>query len=255
MPELSWFHYLLAWVGAFSAGVIDSMAGGGGLIILPLLLAMGIPPHIALGTNKLQGSFGTLTASLRYRKSGLVSFRSMLPAVLFTFIGALTGAALTRLISSEILAWIVPFLLTAIFLFTLFSPKLGENEGTRRMGENLFYLMAGLILGFYDGFFGPGTGAFWTIGFILLLGWNFKRATGATKVVNFTSNLAALIFFLIAGQVHLKLGLSMALFQIAGAITGSRLVIKGSVKLIKRIFLTVVALTLAKLFWDLLISG
>lgn len=255
MPELSWFHYLLAWAGAFSAGVIDSMAGGGGLIILPLLLALGIPPHVALGTNKLQGSFGTLTASLRYRNSGLVSFRSMLPAVLFTFIGALSGAALTRLVSTEILAWIVPFLLAGIFLFTLFSPDLGEKESRNRIKEGLFYIFAGLILGFYDGFFGPGTGSFWTIGFILMLGWNFKKATGSTKVVNFTSNIAALIFFLWAGQVHLKLGLTMAVFQIAGALTGSRLVIRGSVKLIKRVFLTVVALTLAKLFWDLLAQG
>jgi len=254
IENLLWSDYLIAWIGAFAAGFMDSMAGGGGLIILPLLLALGLPPHVALGTNKLQGSFGTFTAAVKYRNSGLFSFREMIPGILSTFTGAALGSWLAARSSAGFLAWLVPVLLTGVFIYTLIGPQVGEEERKSQIPEVHFLLFAGLLLGFYDGFFGPGTGSFWTMGFILLLGWNFRRATGATKVVNFTSNITALGLFLMAGNVHIKLGLTMAVFQIAGALVGSHVVIKGSLRRIRIIFLSVVGLTLIKLFSDLLRS-
>lgn len=251
--DLTLLHFALAWVGAFAAGWMDSMAGGGGLIILPLLLALGIPPHMALGTNKLQGSFGTLTASFNFIRKGLLNWRSMLPAVGATLMGALAGSLLANYISPGFLSYLIPVLLTLFFLYSLFSSNLGEKEGRAKVPELGFMICAGILLGFYDGFFGPGTGSFWTLGLILLLGRDFRRATAETKIVNFTSNITALAIFLFMGQVHILLGLSMGLFQIAGAWVGSHIVMKGPIKVIRWVFLGVIALTLVKLYWNLFI--
>ncbi len=245
--ELTVLQYGILTAGAFFAGLIDSVAGGGGLISVPLLLAVGLPPHAALATNKLQASFGSFTAMMRYRSSGLVSIRSLIPGILCTAAGAVSGALLIQRIRADILETAVPVLLAALLVYTLISPNLGLRDSAPRMGRSLFLVLFGLLLGFYDGFFGPGTGSFWTIAFVGLGGINIRRATAATKVMNFTSNAAALTIFLFSGRIVLAVGLAMAVGQLAGAWSGSHLVLTRGTRFVRIFFIIVVAATVVDL--------
>ncbi|MDX2109800.1 MAG: TSUP family transporter [Verrucomicrobiota bacterium] len=229
------------------AGFIDSIAGGGGLISLPMLLSVGLPPQIALGTNKLQSTFGSLAATINYARQGLIDFRGALWGVVCTAIGAVVGAIAVQLLDKSILTRTIPLLLTAIFFYVLFSPRLGEKDMRTRLKETLFYPMAGLLLGFYDGFFGPGVGTFWTIAFVTLLGYNLKRATGHTKLMNFTSNAVSLVAFALAGKLVLVAGFVMGFGQLLGAWSGSHLVIKKGTGFIRAVFLAVVGVTIVRL--------
>lgn len=233
----------------FMAGFVDSIAGGGGIITVPVLLSLGLPPHLALGTNKLQASFGSITSTFRYYRKGLFSFREAWSGVLFTFAGAVGGTILIQLINADFLTKAIPLLLLAVFLYTLLSPDLGASDRQTGMPSLIFFPLFGMILGFYDGFFGPGTGSFWTISLVTLLGLNLKKATGTTKLMNFTSNIVSLAVFLIGGNVVLIAGILMGAGQIAGAWTGSHLVIKHSTKFIRLFFLIVVAATIARMIW------
>ncbi|NCN05252.1 MAG: TSUP family transporter [Spirochaetales bacterium] len=228
----------------FSAGFVDTIAGGGGIITVPALLAVGLPPHLALGTNKLQASFGSFTASWRYTRGGLVDPRTMVWGIAWTFVGAALGTLAILVISGEFLEWVIPFLLVGVFIYVLVNPATSEIRTQARMKENLFYLIFGLLIGFYDGFFGPGTGSFWTISFIALLGLPLKEATGHTKITNFTSNFVSLGVFVIGGQVVWSIGLIMGFSQVIGAWLGSHVVLNRSTKLIRGIFLTMVGLTI-----------
>ena len=239
-------------VAAFFAGLMDSIAGGGGIITVPALLATGIPPLSALATNKLQACFGSGTALLRYARAGLVPRDEVGWATGFTAVGAVAGALTVRVLPTNWLGWLVPILLVGIFLFLLFKPEWGKQTRESRWPTQGFYVVFGLVLGFYDGFLGPGTGTFWTVALTSLLGNSLVRATAQTKVVNFTSNLVSLIVFIVLGQVLWLLGLLMGLFQALGARVGSGLALKRGAGFIRGIFLAVVALTLAKLLWTAL---
>ena len=144
-------------------GFIDSIAGGGGLITVPALLAAGLPPQLAFGTNKAQSSIGTIVAVTRYARGGLISWAQVRSAAIVSFIASAFGAWAVTLVSNDVLKAIVPWLLLAIVAYVMFSPKLGEEGGAPKMQAGIFGLIFGSVLGFYDGFFGPGTGAFWTI--------------------------------------------------------------------------------------------
>ena len=248
MPDLSLIDLGLLVVGALFAGFVDSIAGGGGIITVPLLLSVGIPPHLALGTNKLQASFGSLTASLRYRHGGLVAFRPLAMGIMFTFAGAAAGTVAIQLIAAGFLARLIPFLLLGVFLYTLFSPRLGELDVEARISPLPFFALAGLGIGFYDGFFGPGTGSFWTIALASLAGYNLKRATATTKVMNFTSNIVSLCVFIAGGKVLFLLGIMMGAGQLAGAWLGTHLVLSRGTRFIRVFFLIVVAATIMNLF-------
>jgi hypothetical protein len=237
---------LLGLAGAL-AGFIDSIAGGGGIITVPALLSAGLPPHLALGTNKLQSSFGSLTATLRYRHGRLVKIRRTVWGIFFTAIGATVGTLTIQRISPSFLEKAIPLFLLAVFLYMLFSPKAGAQRSRARLARVPFYVVMGLSIGFYDGFFGPGTGSFWTIAFVVLLGQELKEATAHTKVMNFTSNVIALITFAAGGHVVLLPGLVMGAGEALGAYLGSHLVIRRGVGFIRAFFLTVVAVTLARL--------
>lgn len=241
---------LLLAAGGLCAGFVDSIAGGGGMIALPVLLTAGLPPHLALGTNKLQSSFGSLTATINYTRKGLVRPREMVWGVAATALGAALGTLAIQQVSATVLNSIIPVMLAAVFLYTLFSPDLGYNDTAARLKKNLFYLTMGLLLGFYDGFFGPGTGSFWALAFVLLLGFNLKKATAHTKITNFTSNIVALLFFLLGGKVVFTAGVIMGIGQVVGAYLGSRLVILRGVGLVRLFLLTVVGLTILKLVVD-----
>jgi len=234
----------------FLAGFVDSIAGGGGIITVPVLLSLGLPPHLALGTNKLQACFGSITSTTRYYHKGLFTFKETWLGIVFTLIGALIGTILIQLINADFLMKAIPLFLLAVFLYTLFSPKLGATDRQVNMSKLVFFPITGILLGFYDGFFGPGTGSFWTIALVILFGLNLKKATGTTKVMNFTSNIVSLIVFLIGGKVVFLAGIIMGSGQIAGAWAGSHMVIRYSTRFIRIFFLIVVAATIAKIIWS-----
>lgn len=248
--EFDLLSYVVFFVAAFLGGFIDAIAGGGGLITLPAIMAMGVPPHLALGTNKLQGVFGSLTATLNFTKKGLIDYKECFVGIVFTFIGAAIGATLILFLNANFLKIIIPFLLIAIFIYTLFIPKIGESDRAAKMNERLFYVIFGLVLGFYDGFFGPGAGSFWMFAMVALIGLNLKKAVAHTKALNFTSNIVALGVFIAGGQILWLVGFLMAVGQILGAYFGSNLVIKKEVKFIRTMFLIVVAATICKLLFD-----
>jgi uncharacterized membrane protein YfcA len=249
MPDLTLPILIILFAGGFLAGFVDSIAGGGGIISVPVLLSVGIPPLFALGTNKFQSSFGSLTASLNYTRGGLVKFREVLWGILFTAIGAALGTILIQQLPQDLLQYIIPVMLLAVFIFMLFSKKLGLKDEQARWHPKLFFLVFGLTLGFYDGFFGPGTGNFWMIAYVLLLGFNLKKATAFTKWVNFTSNIVALFFFTLGGKVLLIPGLIMAAGQFGGAFLGSKLVLRSGAKFIRIFFLIVTGATILRLLY------
>lgn len=230
---------LILMAVAALAGLIDAIAGGGGLLSLPALLWAGVPPVQALATNKLQGSFGTLTASYRFIRSGDIELRPLRIPILLTFIGSAVGTLAVQALGSELLARIVPVLLIVFALYFLFSPRIGDRDANRRVGYGVFGLTVGLGVGFYDGFFGPGTGSFFALAFVLLLGYNLRRATAGTKILNFTSNIAALLFFAWGGHVLWTIGIAMGIAQMAGAWVGSNLVIRHGTRLIRPLLVIV----------------
>ncbi len=231
------------------AGTVDAIAGGGGLITLPILITVGLPAHLALGTNKLQSSVGTAVATYNYYKNKLFSFQVIAKGLIFGFLGASAGSLSAQYINSFVLQMALPFLMLAIFLYTLFSPDLGLIDRHQRMKEPFFYMLFGFGLGFYDGFLGPGTGSFWVISLVYFLGYNLAKATAYTKVFNLKSNLIALTWFAIGGNVDYEVGLFMAAGQLIGGLLGSHLVIKNGARLVRPIFLTIVFATIIMMFY------
>jgi uncharacterized membrane protein YfcA len=248
LPPLAWVAVAL---GGLLAGFIDSIAGGGGLITLPILLAIGLPPHLAIGTNKVQSVFGSGTAAYRYGRKGLIPWKRIWPGVVMSLVASAVGAWTVRQIDASILERVLPFILLTLWIYVAVKKNLGDKESHSRLPASIFYPTAGSVFGFYDGFLGPGTGSFWTVSQVSLAGMDLKQATAATKPSNFASNLGALVFFLIAGQTVILVGLIMAAGQIAGSWVGSHLVIKHQPRFIRPFFLAVVAATVLKLFWDL----
>jgi len=237
----------LLFLAGLSAGFIDSIAGGGGIISVPTLLAVGIPPHQALATNKLQSSCGSFTAAMNYSSRGLMNPGELVRGLVFSFAGAVTGAVAVQFFSADFLENLIIILLVILFIYTVFSPKLGFKRQSGKISHALFYTVFGLLLGFYDGFFGPGTGSFWAISLVVLLGLDLKQATAQTKLFNLTSNIVALSVFLYSGLVLWRPGLAMGIGQILGAYCGSTLVSKRKVHFIRGFFLLVVAATIIKL--------
>jgi uncharacterized membrane protein YfcA len=226
------------------------MAGGGGLLTVPVLLGTGLPPQLALGTNKFQACFGSFTAAHNYLGNGGISWRDLRVGVFFTLCGAVLGTLAVTRLHPELLQKLIPLLLLGILVYTVFTPKLGRVDAHPRLGQFPFYVLFGLALGFYDGFFGPGTGSFWAFAYVWGLGFNLSRATAATKVMNFTSNVVSLAVFALGGFVLLKVGLCMGLGQVLGARLGSSLVIRRGPGFVRPIFLAVVFLTTLKLVYS-----
>jgi uncharacterized membrane protein YfcA len=244
-----WLYPLLFLTG-LAAGFVDSIAGGGGLITLPVLLNLGLAPSDALGTNKLQATFGSGSAAWHYGRAGLIDFRACLVGILFTAIGAGAGTWLVREVKPDLLRQLIPWLLVVIAAFLLFKPKVGEKDLHPRMPAWIFHVVFGMLLGFYDGFFGPGTGTFWALAYMLCLGFNLTRATAHTKVMNFTSNSISLAVFLGGGHAHWGAGLCMGAGQLLGARLGARVVVKRGTKFIRPLFIVVVLAFTARLLWQ-----
>jgi hypothetical protein len=221
------------------AGFVDAIAGGGGLLTLPALLWAGLPPLEALGTNKLQGSFGTASATLHFARRGHIDWRALRPAVAATFAGAVSGTLLVRQVDASALRVLLPALMIAFALYFLFSPRAGDLPSHRRVGMGTFALGVGGGVGFYDGFFGPGTGSFFALACVALLGYGLRQATAATKLLNFTSNAAALLVFAVGGHVLWPVGLAMAVGQSAGAWLGAHLVVRHGARLVRPLLVAV----------------
>ncbi len=238
------------FLASLAAGFVDSIAGGGGLITLPVLLSCGLPAPLALGTNKLQSSFGSGGAAWHYMRAGAVRLEDCIRPFVICFAGAAAGALSVQFLDPELLRKGIPVLLVTVGIYMLFQPKLGEADLHPRISKGCFDFVFGLGIGFYDGFLGPGTGTFWTISYVTMQGYNLTRATAHTKVMNFASNLSALMFFAVGGKVLLLPGLVMAVGQLLGAQLGARMVITRGVRFIRPVFLTVVLVMTLKLLAD-----
>lgn len=229
---------------AVVAGCVDTIAGGGGLITLPALLMAGIPPATAIATNKLQGTGGSVTATLFFLRQGAIQIREHRLAVVMTFGGSITGGWLVLQIDAALLAQLIPLLLLAMGTYFALSPTVGGMDRPRRLSPLAFSLAIAPLLGFYDGFFGPGAGMFMALAFVGLCGYNLTKATAHTKLLNATSNVAALLYFILFGQIHWIAGLAMFAGQFIGSLLGAKLVIKHGAPLI-RPMVTVICFALA----------
>jgi uncharacterized protein len=241
--------YPLLFLVGFLAGLVDSIAGGGGLITVPVLLGLGFPPQIALGTNKLQASFGSTSAAWHYARAKLVNWRECRLGIVFTAAGALVGAMAVQRLSSDALQALIPWALVAIVIYTLARKNAGAKPHPPRAPAALFFPVIGLALGFYDGFLGPGTGSFWTALLIVVMGYDFLRATAVTKVMNATSNVVGLSLFVVGGAVYYPAGLVMGAGQLLGARVGSRLAVLRGSRFVRPIFLTMVTALLLRLIY------
>lgn len=240
----------LLFLAGIASGFVDSVAGGGGLISLPTLLMAGLPPVAALATSKAQAMFGSFTAMQRYAKMGHVNMRDMKLPIAFTFVGSVSGTLLVQVLDPNLMIQVIPFLLIAAALYFAFGPKIGDVDRHHLMQQTPFYILFGLSLGFYDGFFGPGTGSLWALAFVAVLGFNMLKATAHTKVVNFTSNFASFLFFAFAGYVMWVPALTMAAGQLIGARLGANMAMKHGTRLIKPLLVVVSLVITTKLVMD-----
>lgn len=221
----------LAIIGLF-AGAIDAMAGGGGLLTLPALLACGFPPVAAVGTNKLQSSIGTAGAIMAYARGGHIEFRKYWPVIITAFMGSVFGALLVQIVNPAFLAGLMPVLLVAIALWFLFSPRISEADRRSRLGMFGLGLLIGIV-GFYDGFFGPGAGTFYTTIFVTLGGLGLLKATAQTKAANLASNIGGLAMMIWGGHVVWLAGFVMAGGSFIGGQIGSHMAMRFGSRLIR----------------------
>nr|WP_282569329.1 TSUP family transporter [Aliiroseovarius sp. S1339] len=224
---------LLLLGAAFVAGFVDSIAGGGGLITLPALLLAGVPPITALATNKVQGLFGAGMAAVTYARAGHVNLRRQLRPAALSFAGAVIGALLASTLPTDVIRLGLPVLLIAVAIFFAVKPGLDDIDKLERITPFLFTVTFVPLIGFYDGLLGPGTGAFFMIGFVSLAGYGILRATAHTKLLNFASNVGGLVGFMLVAPPLWALGLAMGVAQMAGAYLGSTLASRIGAKLIK----------------------
>lgn len=253
-PEgLDWGGVLLLVLAAFAAGWVDAVVGGGGLLQLPaLLLVPGITPVQALATNKLASVFGTATSSVSYYRSVRPSLRTALPMAAIALLAAIGGASLAAFLPEEVFKPIIMVALIAVALITIFKPALGAVTKLKYSGAKHVVLagFAGAGIGFYDGLLGPGTGTFLVIALVGLLGYDFLMASAQAKIVNFATNLGALILFIPLGAVLWPLGLLMGAANVAGSLLGSRMAIARGAKFVRVFFLIIVGALVVKLGFD-----
>lgn len=255
MIHISTIEYILVFPLIFIAGAIDSIAGGGGLISLPTYLFVGLPPHLALGTNKFSSFWGTLFSAIRYFRSNMIDVRIAITTAFAALLGSWLGTKTVLMINPDFLNYILIFLIPIITIINLLNKNVGMHNLSSHLSMNSKYILgclAGLVIGFYDGFFGPGTGAFLILFYTILLRYNYIVANGNSKVVNLASNFAAVVTFAVSGSIYYKLAIPAALCGIIGNIIGSRLVILRGNKLIKQIFLLVLFLLMVKVVWNVI---
>lgn len=248
-PELFWLIGI-----AFAAGLVDAAVGGGGLVQLPGLFTV-LPQHTPaalLGTNKFASVFGTAMAGWRYARNIHIPWTPVLLASATAFVFSFAGATAVSLLPREAVRPLILVLLIAMLGYTLINKDFGRIHKPRHVGRRELALALGMggLIGFYDGLFGPGTGSFLIFLFIRFFGLDFLRAGAASKIVNLSTNLAALAFFVPSGLVLLGFAVPMAAAQICGALLGTRLALRGGTPLIRLLFLLLVIVLISRMAWD-----
>ncbi|WP_118857561.1 TSUP family transporter [Sphingomonas mesophila] len=234
---------------AVLTGFIDAIAGGGGLIMMPALLTAGLPPVHALATNKLQSVFGTGSAMLNFWRKGHIDLKANWLTIALVFAGAVGGALLVQRISSSALGLIIPLLLVVSAAYVLASPRMSDEDAHQRLTARGYAPVGGAI-GFYDGFFGPGTGTFFTTSLVGLRGFGLTRSTALTKAFNFASNVASVLVFAMAGKMVWLLGLSMAAGAMLGGWIGSHTAMRFGAGIIRPLLVAISLGLTARLLWS-----
>ncbi len=243
---------LLLVLAAFCAGFVDSIAGGGGLISVPALLLAGASPVEALATNKLQGTFGAGTAMVAYARAGHVRLQDQLGMAAISATAGAGGALVAHLIPAEVLRIIMPVVLIGVAGFFALKPGLTDDTRAERVKPAVFAVTAVPLIAAYDGFFGPGTGSFFMMGFVLLTGYGVLKATAHTKMLNFASNIGSLLVFVFSGATWWAVGFAMAAAQVAGASLGARLAMRIGARLIKPLLVVTSTAMALRLLWQAL---
>jgi uncharacterized membrane protein YfcA len=248
--DLSLLTVFVLFLVAVIAGFINAIAGGGGLLSIPILLWAGLPPTVVLATNKLQACGGSFFASWYFVRKGVVKLDEIKLPFACAFLGSIIGTIVVQKVDTSLLASALPFLILAIGAYFLFAKNISDEKSRKQiLSPTIFAFTIALTLGFYDGFFGPGTGSFLTLAFVTLGGFNLIKATAHTKVLNFASNIAALISFALTGQVLWMVGGVMLIGQALGATLGSKMVLAHGAKFIRPLMVTVSIAMSVKLLW------
>ena len=252
MPDLC-VDLLLVLVAAFAAGLIDAVVGGGGLIQIPALFAVypSVPPAALLGTSKFAGLFGTISAVARYARKVTIPWRALLPLALVALVMSLGGAKLATVVAPDVFRPLVPIMLLAVLVYVLWRKDLGGEHEPRVFAGSHHLIGAVLIaaIGFYDGFFGPGTGSLLIFVFVRAYGYDFLHAGASARVVNVAANAAALSYFASHGLVLWYVGAGMAICNIAGAVVGARLALRGGSSFVRTAFIVIVSLLILRTAW------
>lgn len=245
-PSMIIWLFFISLIAAF----IDSIAGGGGLLTLPMLLSSGLSPTQALATNKLQGVGGTFSASFYFISCKVVNLLEQKINIIMAFLGSILGSALIQYLNLNLLRQLLPLLIISIGMYFLFFPDIGKTDKKQSLNKITFALFAGGCIGFYDGFFGPGSGSFYAIAFIALCGFNLAKSTAHAKVLNLASDFGGLLFFVLEGQVVWGTGLIMLLGAFCGARIGARLVLLKKQSFIRPTVIIVSIIMSSKLLYD-----
>ena len=252
--DLTLYTLIFLAVAAFAAGLIDAIAGGGGLIQLPALM-IGLAKSetvVILGTNKVPSIFGTSASALMYRRNIKTDSKLLITMALPAFLGSMSGASLASRIPTEVLKPVVVSLLIAVLFYTWKRPQLGQIESLRHSEPLRLKIaaLAALIIGFYDGLIGPGTGSFLVLTLVAILGFAFLSASAIAKVVNVATNLGAIIIFGANGEIIWKIGLTLAIANVAGGLIGAHLALKGGSNLVRKVFMGVTMALIIKVSID-----
>ena len=247
-------EWIIVTLASLLAGFVDAIVGGGGLILLPALFATfpGAPPATLLGTNKAGSVWGTAMATWQYSRRVQIRWQAMLPAAAFGFAGAFAGAWSVTVMSPDFLRKLLPLVLVAVLGYTLAKKELGRHHAPRLSGraEWVAASLIGVTIGFYDGFFGPGTGSFFVFLFVRLLGYDFLNASASAKLLNVSTNIAALILFSAKGHIWWHFALPLAVANVVGSVLGTHMALKHGTGFVRGIFIFVVGVLILKTGYD-----
>lgn len=256
--DLNLYTFTFLALAAFCAGLIDAIAGGGGLIQLPaLLIGLGkTETVVVLGTNKVPSIFGTAASALTYRRNIKVSSKLLLAMAGPAFIGSMSGASLASLIPTQVLKPLVVALLIAVLIYTWKRPQLGQIESMRHDEAKRLKIaaIAALVIGFYDGIIGPGTGSFLILTLVAVMGFAFLSASAIAKVVNVATNAGAILIFGVNGEIIWRVGLTLAIANVLGGLIGARIAIRGGSTLVRKVFMGITAILIIKVAFDTYIA-
>lgn len=256
--ELGLETFLLVCPLLFLAGLVDAIGGGGGLISLPAYLLAGLPPHAAVATNKLSSTCGTTVAAVRLIRNHFVDFRLALPSIAAGIIGSSVGAQLSLRISEKVMMLLMVIILPVCAFLVLNKKMFRDRPSEKVMSRQRMYavsMAAALIIGVYDGFYGPGTGTFLIIAFNIFAGMDIRKANGQTKIINLTTNVTSLVIFLWNGQVVVCLGLAAAVCNMLGGYIGAGLMMEKGTKIVRPSIILVLILLLIKIISDFFSIG